>query len=424
MFKAEHARTFNEKLAIDISQRDFADAPAGIPYDLSGKTGCTVGRNGMHGSTSNGFRTASSCAPEHSPRHPPLSLAGESCIPGMDASNVESMFEEHTISGSLDPFSTVNNEFGLRERVFNFGSVVADLVSGAEAAAAQASSGGGGGVRANLKVINPIKVPCTINFSMKPRGQYPPGEATARSQRGVILRISTSSCRFKPHFYRVLSRQSLGVPFPMECDPPQIVIPPMEFRYVAVVFRPRAIQQFSATFDAVVVDGSDPATKGFSCEMRGEGTLPSLSLQEPSVFDAGGRPLLRFGRQLLGRSQRLRVNLKNNGIMPAGARLEFEPNEHFSVLEGPQVFSVDSKRSQTFTVEFRPLGTGQFQHEARIRVQNNPFEDYCVAMTGEGYQEDVTFDQLPDNAVDELRLPDCPVGKPHRYITGGPSQGR
>ena len=36
VFKAEHARTFNEKLSIDISQRDFADAPGGIPYDVSG----------------------------------------------------------------------------------------------------------------------------------------------------------------------------------------------------------------------------------------------------------------------------------------------------------------------------------------------------------------------------------------------------
>ena len=100
----------------------------------------------------------------------------------MDATNVEAIFEEHTISGSLDPASTVNNEFGLRERVFSFGSVIADLVSAADAAAAAAAAGGAaggklaGGVRANLKIINPIKVPCTINFSMKPRGQYPPGE--------------------------------------------------------------------------------------------------------------------------------------------------------------------------------------------------------------------------------------------------------
>ena len=108
----------------------------------------------------------------------------------MDATNVEAIFEEHTISGSLDPSSTVNNEFGLRERVFSFGSVIADLVSAADAAAAATAGGaaGGkmaGGVRANLKIINPIKVPCTINFSMKPRGQYPPGEGRGQGGRTV-----------------------------------------------------------------------------------------------------------------------------------------------------------------------------------------------------------------------------------------------
>ncbi len=85
--------------------------------------------------------------------------------------------------------------------------------------------------------------------------------------------------------------------------------------------------------------------------------------QEPSIFDAAGRPLLKFGRLLLGRTHRLRINLKNNGIMAAGARLEAAHHEHFSILEGPQVFSVDSKRAQTFTAEFRPTAIGQFQHE-------------------------------------------------------------
>lgn len=95
-------------------------------------------------------------------------LAGESCIPGIAASNLEAIFEEHVISGSLDPFSSVNNEFGLREKVFNLGAVVADLAEGSR-----------GGVRANLKFINPIKVPCTVDFSIKPRGTFPPGACQA-----------------------------------------------------------------------------------------------------------------------------------------------------------------------------------------------------------------------------------------------------
>ncbi len=51
--------------------------------------------------------------------------------------------------------------------------------------------------------------------------------------------------------------------------------------------------------------------------------------------------------------------------------------------------------------------------QIRIKVAKNPFEDYRIAVTGEGYQDDICFDQLPNNAADELRLADCPVNKPH-----------
>ena len=47
--------------------------------------------------------------------------------PGIDAENLEAIFEEHKLSSTLDPFNPVNNEFGLRERVFNFGAVIAAL---------------------------------------------------------------------------------------------------------------------------------------------------------------------------------------------------------------------------------------------------------------------------------------------------------
>lgn len=134
------------------------------------------------------------------------------------------------------------------------------------------------------------------------------------------------------------------------------------------------------------------------------------------MFDPSGRPLLKFGRVLVGRSSQLRINLKNNGMMAATARLDAAPHEHFSVQEPNQLYAVDSKRAQTFTVDFCPKAVGQFTHEVSVKVQRNPFEDYKVLLTGEGYQEDVTFDELPGNAVDELRLTDCPIGKPQQCV--------
>jgi hydrocephalus-inducing protein len=138
---------------------------------------------------------------------------------GIDASNIGSIFEEHVVLSNLDPFKPINCSFGLRDKVFNFGTVIAQLDASdaapassdsssaagskgdkkpaktASKGAARASIGGPsstagsagsaapaslldepGAVKANLKFINPIKVPCTVNFSIKPRGGSQPGE--------------------------------------------------------------------------------------------------------------------------------------------------------------------------------------------------------------------------------------------------------
>lgn len=66
----------------------------------------------------------------------------------------------------------------------------------------------------------------------------------------------------------------------MEVYPNSIVIPPHEYRHVTLAFCPRALQQYSATFEAVAVCGAaDTITAGFVCELRGEGALPSLNFQ-------------------------------------------------------------------------------------------------------------------------------------------------
>eukprot|EP00798_Chlamydomonas_sp_ICE-L_P006741 gene6741-3411_t len=311
VFNAEGDTVYSEKLGIS---RDYGDHPDGIPYEI----------------------------------------VGESCIPGIDTTRMESIFEEHTIQSTLDPFNPINNEYGLRERVFNFGAIIADLnarkPSTAPMSGKPGSAAGGkkaaildqhltSGVRANLKFSNPIKVPCIVKFTITPKGQFP-----------------------------------AGLPFPIEVIPSQLVIPPHEFRYAAIQFVPNAIQSYSATFEASVEGGSDPKTKGMTCEVRGEGTLPSISIQEPAQFDPSGRPLLSFGRLLLGRPTTLKLNLRNNGILPASARLDMEPHPNFTLLEGTQTFSVESKKG--------------------------------------GYKEDVTFDGLPDGSLEQLKIPDGPLSVP------------
>jgi hypothetical protein len=46
------------------------------------------------------------------------------------------------------------------------------------------------------------------------------------------------------------------------------------------------------------------------------------------------------------------------------------------------VFTVDSKKAATFMVEYAPHELGSHGHEVLLRVHNNPFEQYRIAVTG------------------------------------------
>lgn len=157
--------------------------------------------------------------------------AALSPVAGIDASNMASIFEEHVVLPQLDPFQPINCSFGLKDKVFNFGPLIAQLpelapeagggsaasprdgaaggakkgarpAASAKAAAPRTSVTGPDGVpaavapkaavvpqpdtgsllddpaavKANLKFINPKKVPCTVNFSIQPHSGAVAGE--------------------------------------------------------------------------------------------------------------------------------------------------------------------------------------------------------------------------------------------------------
>jgi hypothetical protein len=41
---------------------------------------------------------------------------------------------------------------------------------------------------------------------------------------------------------------------------------------------------------------------------------------------------------------------------------------------------------------------------------NNPFEAVVVQLQAEGYEEDVVFENLPNDLEDECRFGDCVIG--------------
>jgi len=64
-------------------------------------------------------------------------------------------------------------------------------------------------------------------------------------------------------------------------------------------------------------------------------------------------------------------------------------------------------------VNFNPksTGQGQFTHELNVKTLMNPFENIPIDLTGIAFEDEVLFDDLPENSEDTLDLGDCWVNK-------------
>lgn len=58
-------------------------------------------------------------APEIHPEGVPLELSGESCIPGINAGDVEGIFEEHALRKEIDPSCSHGTVYGVTDKVAN-----------------------------------------------------------------------------------------------------------------------------------------------------------------------------------------------------------------------------------------------------------------------------------------------------------------
>lgn len=148
VFEAQGNKFYDSTLAIDVANRDPTDQPDGIPFQL--------------------------CA--------------ESAIPGINTVDKESIFEEQTVIPSLDP--SINTQtvissslFSIQENVFWFGTLVA--------------SKNPEGARERFKIINPNKIPCTINFAVKPR--------TNSKSEGFAFDISPNGLTIDPHKHKYVT---------------------------------------------------------------------------------------------------------------------------------------------------------------------------------------------------------------------------
>jgi hypothetical protein len=289
-------------------------------------------------------------------------LIGESCIPGINTFDFSSIFEEYSICKRLELFRTQTAVYGEEDRVFHYGAYLA-----------------GQQAQVQFKISNPFKVTCDVIFSTRPRGKS----------------------------------KSDSSDFAFDVEPKRLTIPSHEHRYVTVSFHPSSIQTYSGVFEALVENVSEGKNKCLTFELRGEGTLPRVCVEKPSLRGKNGIPLLKFKRLLLGTSQTLPISLKNDGIVPAKFKLEwyYKDNDDFFCKSLNTYHQLRPGESRTIEISCQPSSVRKLEGEVKLKVLDNSFEDTSIQILGEGYLDDLTIEDVGEEIENEICFSDCYVGE-------------
>ncbi|XP_057292027.1 hydrocephalus-inducing protein-like [Hydractinia symbiolongicarpus] len=376
---SEIAMVGEEEVTIDISERPPDDHPNGIEYRLFAET----------------------CLPK---------IIG---LPG----GLSTIFEEHRIVKNLNVFRYHSNElepgtgvFGEDENKFIFYNVIV-----------------GHKAKARFKITNPNKVPCDVVINAKPISNK------------LVNRISDI----------------------FDVQPSRASVQAHSSVFATLTFQPSSMQSYSCIFETIVEGLSASVSKGRSLtfEVQGDGNLPRISVLKPITTNMKGVPAIVFSKLLLGRSQVMSVELKNEGTLSCDVEIKLtDPHQSFVVMQTcvedvlseedvedspiylhatstkpvSTMFHAEVGEIIQLSVQFSPHVVAKMVADIRLSVVNNPFEDTTIQLFGEGYEEEVTIDNIQvlveqdelvvDEIFDEetmivpsdnqIKFGDCAVNKP------------
>jgi hydrocephalus-inducing protein len=261
-------------------------------------------------------------------------VVAESCVPGINTQNFESIFEEQIVVPSLTSGNKMmtqlkSNVFSVEEKTFYFGSII--------------PSKHPNGIVEKFKITNIHKIPCEVNFDVQKR------------------QISGDEDELK-----------------FEIEPQNIKINPHEHRYVNVRFHPDIMTQYAAIFTAKVVNGEqNPKTHMLQFDLRGEGVMPTLRLDKPTEYIDDTKALLQFGKVRVGRTTKKTIIMRNDGSMPGTAKFELTPNPAFRFVDQAS-FTLSPGQMRAFNIEFNPKKCEKYTWDISVRTLLNDYEKTVI----------------------------------------------
>lgn len=240
------------------------------------------------------------------------------------------------------------------------------------------------------------------------------------------------------------SRIKGGIDNAFEVDPcAKVAIAAHSSTYATVTFRPMAIQSYSAYFEAIP-DSSKGKTLSF--ELFGEGNLPQITVVRPILRNSKGHCCMLFKRLSLQNHQTQILTLKNSGTIAATVMLEVTHGASVFDLQctsgnplsdeecemsspsptphpcGPVTLRLAVGEVYDCPIKFTPLVIKKYRGEMWLTIKDNMFERFPVHLVGEGYEDDVSIDNIRGQVEEDTRamepeeVPDDVEGTLHFFL--------
>jgi hydrocephalus-inducing protein len=330
-------------------------------------------------------------------------LVGESCLPALVVDDVHSIFEEQEVVSSLAEVAG-GSQAGKIEKV-PVGKVVYSESEKLLAFGPVSCNQIGRGVVERVKITNPTKIDIKVKFKvLSPEAaaasEAPLAAAAAGGKGGKDAKAAGKSGKNEPP-------TTSGAPQAFVVQPELWEIPPHESRFVNIYFNPTEIKTFRSVFIAEIDDEGITSSvvpkvpnsgKKLAFDLGGSGTLPCISIEQPTTRDNEGNISIDFGKVLLDRSRKSKFTLRNDGVMPATCLFDFVGDRNYNFPAKGTSLIIQPNQKEEVSIYFAPTelpaatDNGLCKGKIKISVLNNPFDLYSISLSGVAYASDAVID--------------------------------
>lgn len=188
---------------------------------------------------------------------------------------------------------------------------------------------------------------------------------------------------------------------------------PFGFSYANVSFSPTSMASYNTLFELNLENTPNSIKpKPVTFEISGDGNLPRFTVLKPSLRNKKGQSLMLFKRCVVNSNDTQQLILVNEGslatkinfyLIDPDSAFKFKPlnsNEKNTGIvwkDNDETISsavVQPNSQVSFQIVCTPRRIQSYQASLQLTVTDNQFEDTLIQMIGEGYMEDVIFENL------------------------------